>query len=284
MSVKLAAPFKIHNRRNDFIQEFNVYYNEERNSFEKFLEFIELYKDKRINVEFSGNFPMGVVTSINKISDNVYVRLKTEQFVVIDELKINQCKFYFGPDNPVYNYASLESFINLGVTDVYPADDLLYNIQETKNYCQGKNIGMRLVLNKIPSTTIDRGNTYKSQIYSPQNIDVLDKYFDAYEFDCGKRYDWAKFDVLYRAWFERQGWNGDLSEINDDLNLPYPILSVMPEIVAIKMECGRRCNRREIPTCRKCEQYLEIGMAMAEQSVYLKSNRRRMPKTKGDLE
>lgn len=275
---KISAPFKMYNDKNDYISEFNIRFNKGQNSFEKLIDFIDYYKDRRINIEFTGDFPMGVVSGINKISDNVYVRLTQDNFLAYQELKENNYKFFFDQDYKVYNYASLECFIDMGVSDIYPTDDLLYNIQETKDYCKSKNVNMRLVLNRIPSTIFNRGNTYKSQLYCPQDMDFLDQYFNMFEFDCGDPYDWAKFDVLYRNWFERKGWNGSLEEINDDLRLHYPILSIPSDITFIKSKCGRRCNKREISFCDKCNQYVEIGKSLEDRQIFIPKNIRRNKK------
>ena len=277
-NIKLSIPFILNGKMNDKVSEFNVHFNKEKNSFEKFLQFIDMYKDKRINVTFYGDFPMGVATSIDKVSDNTYVRLTNENFYMSKELQEKGIKFFFDSSFPAYNLSSLDSLINAGATDIYPTDDLLYNLEETYQYCKDNNVGMRLVLNTIPSTVMDRGEIYKSQIYRPQDREFLDQYFDAYEFACGRPYDWAKFDVLYRAWFVREGWNGDLSEINDDLELPFPNLGVMLDLTKDKAKCGRRCNKRSSSKCDKCNEYVSIGISLADKGAYLRENKRRESK------
>ena len=278
ITTKLSAPFKLHNPRNKTIQEFNVKFDKNKNSFEKFLDFIDAYPDKRINVTFFGEFPMGVVSSINKISDNVYVRLTADNFMAYKEMSEKGCKFFFDAQYSAYNITMLDNLIQMGVSDVYPADDLLYNLQEVKDYCAAKGVGLRLVLNRIPSTAWNSGGDYKSPIFRPQDLNLLEKYFDAFEFDCGDPYDWAKFDVLCRAWFERGTWNGDLIEINDDLELSYPNMSVPASLTAYKIKCERRCNKRAGNQCDKCNQFVEIGNSMAEKGLLLKENNPRMVK------
>lgn len=269
--TKLAAPFKIYNERNDRIAEFNVHFDKNKNSFEKFLEFIDLYKDKRINVTFFGEFPFGVVSSINKISDNVYVRLTSDNFMAYKKLQEEGYRFFFDSSYPAYNKAMLDCLISMGSSDVYPADDLLYNLRDLRSYCDSRGVRTRVILNRIPSTTFDSGTNCKSQIYRPQDREYLDLYFDAYEFDCGKPYDWAKFDVLFRAWYEKEKWNGDLSEINDDLEIQFPNFAVLPELTSIKSNCERRCDSRAGNKCDKCEQYLLIGNDIANKGMYIKS-------------
>ena len=268
-------PFKLHNSRQDAVAEFDVNFNKEKNSFDKFLEFIDLYKDRRININFKGDFPMSIASSVQKVSDNTYIKLAPEQVPYLGELQENDFRFFFSPQTPAHNLASLQSLINLGVTDVYPVDDLLYNIKETKAICDEANIGMRLVCNRIPATTLDRGLDYKSQLLAPQNRPLLDDYFTCYEFDCGHPYDWAKFDVLYRAWFEREGWNGDLAEINDDLRVSYPLLAMPQTLAQYKLSCKRRCARPR-NECDRCQQYLKTGMHLVDMGAYIKSNKKHL--------
>lgn len=271
----VAMPFKVHNPRNDKVKEFNVFFNQEKNSFDKFLEFIDLYRDMRINIVFRGDFPMNIATSVQKVSNNTYIKLLPEQIPYINELQANDYRYFLDSSTPAHNLCSLESLINLGVTDVYPTDDLLYNIKETKSICDDAGIGMRLVCNRIPSTTLDRGMDYKSPLFAPQNRPFLDEYFTCYEFDCGSPYDWAKFDVLYRAWFEREGWNGDLAEINDDLRLSYPLLAVPQTLTQQKLSCKHRCTRPN-NVCSKCKQYIDTGMHLVDMGAYIKSNKKHL--------
>ena len=276
--VNLAIPFRVHNVRNDLVSEFNVRFTEGRNSFEKFIDFINMYLDKRINVRFFGEFPMHVITTVDKLSDNIYVRLGQDQFMMIEELKNNGIKYFFESEaNFTYNLSSLDSATAIGVTDIYPTDDLLYDLRNTKRFCDEHNINMRLVLNRIPMTTVNKGTDYKSQIYRPQDKEFLDEYFTTYEFDCGQPVDWAKFDVLYRAWFDRGGWNGDLEEINDDLQVSYPNLSVIPNLTNIEGSCERRCTKRINNPCDKCNQFMRTAISMANTGIYLKGNKRRTP-------
>ena len=193
----------------------------------------------------------------------------------VDKILDTEVKFFFDASVPAFNKTHLDDMMQMGVTDVYIADDLLYNIQETKDICNKAGIGMRLVCNRIPATTLDRGLDYKSPLFAPQNRPLLDKYFDCYEFDCGQPYDWAKFDVLYRAWFEREGWNGDLAEINDDLRVSYPLLAIPQSHMEYKLSCKRRCARPH-NVCDRCRQYVYTGMTLVDMGAYIKSNKKHL--------
>lgn len=276
VKTPVSIPFKLHNPKNDSVAEFDVSFNKDKNNFDKFLEFIDLYKDKRINVTFKGEqFPLNIATSIQKVSDNTYIKLSPGQNQALPELQKNNCRFFFDQSSSVYNLMSLKSMLDLGVTDIYPADDLLYNIKTTKEICDEANVGMRLICNRIPATTLNRGFDYRSPLFAPQNRELLDNYFSCYEIDCGSPYNWKKFEVLYRAWFEREGWNGDLREINDDLRLLFPLLTVPQFLTEYKLSCRHHCSRPK-NNCNKCEQYVQFGMNLTKKGIYLKNNKKHL--------
>lgn len=269
---KMAIPFKLNNELNNSVEEFNILFEEGKNSFEKLLEFLHAYPNTNINIEYKGSIPMGIVMSLNKMFDNVYTRVTAENFYSWKELKENNCKFFFDASYPAYNLASLQEMISMGVTSVYPADDLLYNLEDTAKYCHENEIKMRLVLNRIPSTLFYRGENYLCQIYSPRDMELLDKFIDIFEFDCQKPYDWAKFDVLFRAWFKKEDWHGDLREINDDLVNEFNVLTIPGGLADYKAKCGLRCVKRTSNKCRKCFQFIDISKQFLEKNIYIKKD------------
>ncbi len=269
MIVKLAIPYQhdINFELNDKVAEFNILFYKSRNNLEDLIAFVNHYPDRRINIQFPEGVHLPTLKSINSINNHIYVRLKASDMMNLKDLKENHIRFFFDSDCPAYNYSVLDAFINMGVSDVYIADDLCYNMSDVEAYIHGKHITMRLVLNRIPSTSIDRGVNQRSPIYMPKDMDELSKYYDVFEFDCGEPYDWAKFDVLYRSWFENKYWHGEMYEINSDVDQKFHCDSLFPEFTGFKLNCGRRCNTRITNHCRKCEQFLELGETLKKKEV-----------------
>lgn len=267
-NYSIAVPFHYTNDEvNDVVSEFNLLFFQSRNKIEDLIEFIQEYKDKRINIAFSEGVHIPTLKSICAISDNVYVRLKAPDMMMLPEIQEKGFKFFFDSSLSVGNYTNLDAFIRLGVTDIYFVDDLAYNLSELSEYCHSKNVKLRLILNKIPSTSFDKGINPRSQIFRPQDIDVIDKYVDTYEFDCGEPYDWSKFNVLYHTWFERKHWHGQISEINEDVHMNFHNDTVYPNLIDYKIVCGRKCNQRIGNYCKKCNQWLEIGEIFEDKRI-----------------
>lgn len=272
-NISLAIPFKLNHELNSVVQEFNIRFDKNKNSLEKLIDFVQEYPDKRINISFPAGVHVQTLSTLNKIHDNIFVRLTENDLQCISELKEKECRFFFDVSLSVTNYTNLDAYIKIGVSDIYIADDLCYQLKDVSRYCHSHNVKIRLVLNRIPATSFDKGINYCSPIYRPQDIDLLNLYFDTFEFECGDPYDWAKFDVLYRAWFERKNWNGELSEINDDLEMLFPNNSIVPDFTNYKINCGRRCCQRITSPCRKCQQFIEIAMALKENSIHIKKEK-----------
>lgn len=263
----LAAPFHLNNPYDEVIDEFNIIFDDTKNDFKKLVNFVKEYPDKRINIEFINKVDLSLVDILRSMHDQIYLRINTTNSFYIEEFD-EQVKWFF--DSSVCaanNYSMLEYLLDLGVSDIYIADDLCYNLIDVKEYCGGTHI--RLILNRIPSL-LDK-HCFKSPIFRPQDIDLLKKYIDTFEFDCGQPYDWALFDVLYRSWFEKKYWLGDLREINQDLDFEFPNASVPVEMNEYKIQCGLKCvAQTHYNYCRKCQDFMTIGYELKNKEIRFK--------------
>lgn len=266
--MKYAIPYKYRNDTfNDDAAEFNIKFYQSRNKIEDLIEFVQEYKDKEINILFPEGVHLPTLKSITAIGDKIAARLKASDITSVGELKEHNIKFFFDNELMVTNYTELDAFIKLGVSEIYPANDLMYNINDLSEYCKDKGVKLRLVLNRIPNTSFDKGVNPKSLILRPQDIDILNEYIDVFEFDCGEPYDWAKFDVLQRAWFVRKDWHGELYEINEDVQISFDNDAVWPTMNLDKLSCGRKCNQRLNTYCRKCEQWLDVADTLGKKKI-----------------
>lgn len=269
--IDLAIPFHLNNEINDAVKEFNIKYDKNDNSFETLMEFVQTYENTRINIEFIGEISVSSIVTLMRLNPEIYVRLVqgTNNIKYIQELKDKGCKFFYDSPFCVENYCELEAIVNLGVSDIYVSGDLCYNLPEVSEYCHDRGVKLRTILNRIPNSAFNAGEDPKSIIYFPQDMSALKQYIDTFEFDCGKPYDWAKFDVYYRTWFVRGHWHGDLQEIILNLKIEYPNDAVMPHFLDYKIDCQRRCAMRKNNTCSKCQQFWELSQTLKSKDVKL---------------
>lgn len=269
--MRLSMPFKRFNELNDRIDEFDIEFNPKDSSFEKLIDFIHEYSHKRINVQYIGGLDIKTARALGKVGGDVHFRLSASDIQSIGALGDSGCRYYFGNDVPAYNLTSLAAMVGLGVSDVYIKDDLFYDVHRTATYCHENNVAVRAVVNRIPSTAIGRGNSVKDMFLRPSDMPMLEGLVDTVEFDCkgsGAVYDFAKADVLYKAWFEGGKWNGDLREINDDLKFPVPNTAVFPQLTSSKLTCGLICLKGG--HCKKCEQFINIAKSLSQKKIRVK--------------
>lgn len=273
--MKLAIPFKLNNEKNDKLaSEFNIKFTR-NNSIQKLIVFLKKYKDYRINIEFEGKLDKGVLLAAVAVHNNVAARLKSidaHNKADLQELKDQGVKYFFDfYEMAAYNRTALGNLIDLGVSDVYIMDDLCYNLKEVKERCLQENIQVRLILNRIPSTSLDKELNPKAPLFFPQLFVALDKWIDVAEFDCGKPYNWRQHEVLYRVWFEKHYWLGQLSEINSDVQFDFPVGSVIPQILAHKLNCNRRCEvQTKHRECSRCSLGLDLATTFRDKNFSVK--------------
>lgn len=269
----IAIPYKYNNDKyNEIAKEFNILFIKSRNRLEDLLVFVKEYKDTRINITFTQGVDIPVLTSARAVNENVYVQIQASDMMIIPKLQENNIPFFFNMENSVTNYTNLDCFIHMGVSDIYIADDLCYNLKQVSEYCHAHNVNIRMSLNHIPSTALDRGVNPRSPFFRPQDIDELSNYIDVFEFDCGEDFSWGKFNVLYRNWFQKKNWHGQLKDINDDVYFDFSNESLYPDLSSFKMQCERRCNKRASSPCRKCEQWVSVADTLTEKGLRFQEN------------
>lgn len=274
--VKLALPFALNN---DFYtnqtDEFNILFNPKRNSLDKLYTFCDTFSDRRINIEYSDNDPKASeMRSLLAGNKNIYCRIKEGNINALVTLIEAGVPAFFDSDRPASNVSELSLLLSLGISDVYLADDLWYNIIDIYGVLQKNNVQNRLVLNRIPSVLPNAGYDIKAHIFPPEVGSIIFPYIDTVEFDCGRPFNWNHLGVYYRAWFTRKDWHGNLKEINKTLQLDIPNDSLLPDSwIKFKINCGRRCDTRTTSSCHKCEQMLSISTKLADKKIGVWHNR-----------
>lgn len=153
--------------------------------FDKLLTFCNQYTDKRINIAItSREMPISQLITLNSIYNNVYIRLDVTQWQYAEKFKAEGIKFFFDYSFAASNFVLLDKLIQMGVTDVYIADDLCYRLEDVANRCAKDDVQIRLILNRIPITIPGAGTDIHSPIFTPRHYDYLNNYIDVAEFDC----------------------------------------------------------------------------------------------------
>ena len=296
--LKFAAPFQLKNKLKEnesYIDEYNLEYNPDRakiNSLDSIIDeisdgkredsiyknltfiamvdFLNEYPDKRINIKFKSGIDIKTAKAFRKVSKNVYFRLGPQEILAAKSLSEEKIPFFFDSTLGIGDYNNLQGVINsYNISDIYIVDDLWYNLEEVSKYCHKNNVSIRLILNRIPSTSLLKGKIETTPIFRPNDFTLLSKYIDVGEFDCGNPYNFNKEKVLYDTWYNKHQWFGNLQEINQDLMFPIYNRSLIPDFVNPRIKCNLGCVSRN-SSCTQCEQFIDISKMLASKNIALK--------------
>lgn len=268
--MKFAAPYQMDfNCPIDYnnIDEFNIKFTQ-YSSFEELRKFIKMYPNHQINIEFvEENYDIDNIINLCNDFENVYICIHSWEFKYLQQYEENDINYIFDKTLLIYNYSLLEWVLGHKVKGIYIADDLTYNIINVYEQCAKKGIKLRVILNRIPTTNLLTTTCPTIQVYRPQDYDFLSQYYDVGEFDCGDEYDWTKAEVLYRKWFIDHKWDANLEFMNQDLRLPYPTVSIPPELTRLRSVCKHRCTMHAENFCSKCRRLLLMGYRNADNNL-----------------
>ena len=262
--MDVAIPFKDHFRLNESVQEFNIFFDPDKNNFDKLIEFIGAFGDHIINIEYRNGIDQKTASALAKVGENVRFRLKAEDIVKVDALRDRGCKFFFDSSVPANSWCSLRWMVEVAkIESVYVCDDLMYELDSVKDYCSNNSVRVRLIANRAPYSLTIGPKDYYAPIIRPQDMKTLSEFIDVIEFDCGDPCNFDKLAVMYKAYIKKGFWYGQLSELNPDVSaLDIPCPSVADRLVEKRSTCGFRCARGH--PCSTCEMILTLGESLKE--------------------
>lgn len=263
--MHIAIPWSS-NIQNRYGDEYNIVFNQVINNLDTLFDFISRHKDTRFNIK-PENMDFNQMEAIDNLNPFIYFRVEKD-LKIIESMKKRGLKFFIDANSAPSSFSLLEEQIELGSSDIYVCNDLCYNLELVKKYCESKNVRIRLILNQIPSTRADRGRNPRAPIFTPECIEKLSEYVDVFEIDSNS---WAKIGTYYRIWFERKEWRENLQYIYPELEIEIPNESLIPNFMEFKMNCGYKCGHGS--PCNKCEQFVEIARDLRSKNIEYKKEK-----------
>ena len=151
--MNVCIPFKNHFKLNDKVDELAIFFDPDKNSFDTLIEFIQEYKDKRINIEYRNGVDVKTASALAKVGNNVCFRLRAEDISKASQLKERGCAFFFDNSMSANCWTMLSWLVeHHQVCDVYVCDDLTYELDKVKEYCAAHGVRVRMAINRAPAS------------------------------------------------------------------------------------------------------------------------------------
>ena len=260
--MDVAIPFKLNYKLNDEIQQFNIFFDPDKNSLDTLIEFIQEFENKQINIEYRNGVDTKTAAALAKVGDNVRFRLRAEDIMKIDKLYQRGCKFFFDSSMAASSWTMLTWLVeHQGVCEVYVCDDLVYELDRVNEYCHNHDVKIRMIVNRAPTSYSIGNDDYKAPLYRPQDMPLFEDLVDVAEFDCGSPYNFDMLKVLYKAYIKNKFWYGQLEEVNIDFkgfDMPCPGLT--SKLAIKRSTCGQRCVKGG--SCHTCREIINLARSL----------------------
>lgn len=262
--MDVAIPFKNHYKLNDKVQEFNIFFDSDKNNLDTLIEFIQTFENHIINIEYRNGIDIKTATALSKISDRVRFRLRAEDISKVAKLHERGCKYFFDSSMAANSWTMLFWLVEYHqVCDVYIKDDLIYELDRVKEYCDKHDVRVRMIINRAPTSYPIGPDDFIAPLCRPQDMDDISKWIDVVEFDCGNPCDFNVLKVLYKAYIVNKFWYGQLEEINVDFKgFDMPCPGLVRGLINKRSQCGLRC--RKGGKCQTCRNTIQLARSLRD--------------------
>lgn len=148
----------------------------------------------------------------------------------------------------------LHYYLNSGVSQVYIAETLGFELQEVAALCHRTATRVRVYPN-VAQASVREAPALKKFFIRPEDLEAYEDCVDVCEFWCEDMQQ-----VIYKKIYEKGLWYGPLREIIKDFDCDINSKHILPMFGSVRKNCGKRCLRGR--HCQICEKIYDISKAL----------------------
>lgn len=224
------------------IDELNIFFRKQDTSLP---EFINRYKDKRINISINDDIDNEGIKMLDAVVEqysDVEIVLAINNYRnknLIEAIRDSGVEHRLFFKQFVDNWDILNGLAELNPTDMYIVNDLCFNIKDVGNYLHKKGIKVRTFPNVAQSKWGGNKNTLRTFFIRPEDVILYEKYVDTFEF-FGKP---NSIETYYKIYNIDKQWFGKLNEIILGLDSDIDSRYLLPSFAFYRLNCGKRCGK-----------------------------------------
>ena len=181
-----------------------------------------------------------------------------------DQLKeiMGELKMPFFTGDVVTNFDQLNYLLELGVSQIYLAEDICFDLRRVKHACDGYNVSLRAFPN-VAQSSIKATPPLKKFFIRPEDVQEYADIIDTLEF-------WGpadRQDILLKI-YKKGYWFGDLEPLILDLNLSIDSRCIVDGFARARKTCERKCMKGR--RCTICEAIYSISKKLEDQNLIIK--------------
>lgn len=228
----------------------------------KLVDTLSLYEDKQINLLFKDvkdcleNHGPQVIQAIKVKYPNLNLVLvlptytdTEDDYELLQMIKFSKLPYFYR--HLATNWETLHGLINLGVSEIYIAEALCFELDKVAEILHSRNIKVRTFPN-IAQAAWKIENNLKAFYIRPEDVEIYESYIDTLEFFyCEK----AEEETCYKIYAINKKWPGPLNEIIKELDSEINGSFIIPHFAEKRIRCGQKCLKGgSCQMCNRCEE------------------------------
>ena len=256
--------------------EIIIPYNALEEQIAQLPQFLSEYKDQRIILQITDVeyfFAREGWKEINEVAissdiDNLAVCIYSqgkfkpitsrEEAMIVHELDV---PYFFG--KYATNLDELKELCTWGVSDVYIAEGLGFDLKRAKALCDHYNIRIRAFANVSQTNTPGESSLFGFFI-TPQDAEWYSKYIDVIEFFGPPNRQGILLDI-----YKSGQWYGDLKPLIIGLDATLDTKYLMPIFSFARSNCRKECYTSS--DCKICNDLMRIHALLKDNNLIIKS-------------
>lgn len=162
----------------------------------------------------------------------------------------------------IVTWDMLHYYLNCGVSQVYIAEALGFELQEVAALCHNRGVRIRVYPN-VAQASVREAPALMKFFIRPEDAELYAQYIDVFEFWCE--------DIqqhIYRKIYQNGEWYGPLREIIKDFDCDIDSRRLLPVFGSIRINCGKRCLKGR--PCHICDKLYDISKTLESSNVIIK--------------
>lgn len=175
----------------------------------------------------------------------------------LEEVKNLECEWF--TDKPIVDWDMLHHYAAIGVSDVYIAEALGFELPAVRRFCSTHNLRIRVWPN-VAQNSIKSVMPLRSFFIRPEDLDIYSPYIDTIEF-------WGpieKQDVNLRIYRDTKVWPYDLAILITGLESTQNSI-IKPTFGKTRLNCGKQCLKDG--QCYVCGHVSHLSKLMRELNI-----------------
>ncbi len=185
---------------------------------------------------------------------------KIIEALITDEVKI---PYFF--ELPATSWDTLQGYLDLGVSDVYIAEELGFSMAAVSRVCKERGCQVRCYPNVAQSSWTGTP-AMKKFFIRPEDVKRYEEYVDVLEI-------WGRsesLETMYRIYAKDQRWAGPLKELITSFDPSIDVNNACIDhwFAMRRMSCDKRCNKGYY--CDTCNAIVKLANVLEQYNVIVK--------------